>query len=97
MTTNKLNVNDIVLNGIIQLLDRNPAVVWQNTMTNLNSNLAKVLGKKQATSLPKSPSALRMVVNRVVNRLRSRGVGVRFGRTPDHTRTRFVRFTRGWL
>ena len=58
----------------------------------LNAALARVLGSRKSQILPGSPGALRVVLDRVVNRIRSRGIGVRFGRTSDHSRTRFVRF-----
>jgi hypothetical protein len=84
----KFNMNDTILDGILFMLDDNK--VWVGTMTDLKSNLTKVLGKKR--DLPRSPSALRIVLNNVVNRLRVRGVSVRFSRTKDHTRTRYVKF-----
>lgn len=86
------NIEEIVLRGIISVMERQTVTVWTGTMTNLMSALNRVLSKRQRTVLPNSPSALRLVINRVVNRLRNRGIGVRFGRTTDHTRTRFVRF-----
>jgi hypothetical protein len=88
----KDNIEEIVLRGIISVMERQTETVWIGTMTNLTTALNRVLSKHQRTVLPSSPSALRLVINRVVNRLRSRGIGVRFGRTTDHTRTRFVRF-----
>jgi len=81
-------VNESVLDGVLYLLNKNN--VWTGTMTDLRSDLVKVLGKNR--DLPRSPSALRVVLNGVVNRLRVRKVSVRFGRTNDHTRTRYVRF-----
>lgn len=92
-TTTQVNVNDVVLSGVITVLDKGNNR-WFGTMTELQTALVKVLGKKNSVVLPGSPGALRVVINRVVNRLRSRGVSVRFTRTPDHARTRFVRFTR---
>lgn len=97
MTTKTVtnNVETVVLNGVASMMrsvkrGRN----WTGTMTELNSNLVSVLGRRTSRLLPGSPSALRVVLNRVVNRLRNNGVGVKFGRTTDHTRTRFVRFSR---
>lgn len=97
MTTKTVtnNVETVVLNGVTSLMrnvkrGRN----WTGTMTELNTNLVSVLGRKASRDLPGSPSALRVVLNRVANRLRNSGVGVKFGRTTDHTRTRFVRFSR---
>lgn len=88
------SVDNMVLNGIVSVLEKGESKVWLGTMTELNTSLVKALGRKQAKGLPGSPSALRLVVNRVLNRLRYRGVSVKFGRTTDSSRTRFVRFTR---
>lgn len=94
MALNSKNVtlDDVVLNGIIRVIDKRDNRIWTGTMTELGSSLVRVLSKKQSVMLPGSPGALRIVVNRVVNRLRSRGVSVRFARTTDHVRTRYVRF-----
>lgn len=88
------NVNDIVFRSISTIVDKNNEDRWIGTMTELMTAMNRVLSKKQRTMLPGSPSALRVVINRVVNRLRNRGVGVKFTRTTDHARTRLVRFTR---
>lgn len=87
------NVEEIVLRGVISMMERNETV-WIGTMTNLTSALNRVLSRRQRDLLPNSPSALRVVINRVVNRLRNRGIGVKFGRSTDHSRTRYVRFAR---
>lgn len=92
LNRNNVNVDDIVLNGVLSLMNSNPE--WSGTMTQLSNNLVKVLDKKQIKMLPGSPSALRIVLNRIVNRLRNRKVSIKFGRTPDHTRTRFVKLAR---
>jgi uncharacterized protein len=86
------NVDDVVFRGIATVVDQEVESAWVGTMSNLTSALNRVLSKKQRTTLPRSPGALRIVINRVVNRLRNRGIGVKFGRTSDHMRTRFVRF-----
>jgi hypothetical protein len=87
-------VDNIVLDGIISVVENSTARMWAGTMTELDSALVRVLSKKQSAVLPGSPGALRVVINRVVNRLRNRRVSVRFARTTDHVRTRYVRFTR---
>ena len=86
------SVNDMVFRSIVSVVERQSGGFWIGTMTELTTALNRVLSKKQRTVLPGSPAALRMIINRVVNRLRNRGIGVRFGRTTDHSRTRFVRF-----
>ncbi len=88
----EITLDDVVVNGIVRVRNRNKNKVWTGTMTELRSNLVKVLNKKQSAMLPGSPGALRVVVNRVINRLRSRAVSVKFARTPDHDRTRYVVF-----
>lgn len=88
-----VSVDNLVLEGVLKVLNKDNSS-WIGTMTELNMTLVKVLGKKQAFNLPGSPSALRVVLNRVVNRLRNRKVSVKFARTNDHVRTRYVRFTR---
>jgi hypothetical protein len=91
MTKNKKNTtHDIVIEGVLKVINNNNKK-WTGTMTELNSNLNKVLGRKQSKVLPGSPSALRIVLNRVANRLRCRGISIRFARTNDHTRTRYVK------
>jgi hypothetical protein len=98
MTSNKnntnqtsTNVNDIVFSGILNVVNRNRTNKWSGTMTDLGSLLRRVLSKKQSAVLPKSPSALRVVTNRVVNRLRNKSVSVKFVRSTDRARTRLVR------
>lgn len=93
-TATQTNINDIVLNGVLMVLDRNNVGSWSGTMTELQTALVRALGKKHSAVLPGSPGALRVVLNRVVNRLRTRSVTVRFTRTPDHARTRIVQFSR---
>jgi len=92
------NVDDIVFRGVSSILEKQSKGMWIGTMTELTKALNSLLRKrqrtmKQRTILPGSPSALRVVLNRVVNRLRNSGIGVRFVRTTDRVRTRLVRFT----
>jgi len=93
-STTQISVDDVVLSGILTVLVRSDVRGWSGTMTDLQTALVRVLGKRRSLVLPGSPGALRVVVNRVVNRLRTRGISVRFTRTPDHARTRFVKFSR---
>lgn len=90
----QVNVSEVVFTKINTVVSSQSGSNWVGTMTNLMSALNRVSSKRQRLILPKSPSALRLVINRVANRLRSRGIGVKFGRTPDHARTRFVKFSR---
>jgi hypothetical protein len=90
--TTSNDVESVIFRGVTSVVERQSSGLWKGTMSELTTALTRVLSRKQRTFLPGSPAALRMVVNRVVNRLRNRGIGVKFGRTTDHTRTRFVRF-----
>ncbi len=84
------NANDVVFDGVSAVLSRRKGGEWVGTMTELNSTLATTVGKKRSSFLPRSASALRVVVDRIASRLRKAGVRVKFGRTTDHMRTRFV-------
>lgn len=86
----KNEVDTVVLNGVLSILEKNGS--WVGTMTNLTTQLKRELGKKQAKMLPASPGALRVVLNRIVNKIRNRSVSVRFIRANDQIRTRFVKF-----
>ena len=92
-STTPSDVNNVIFRGITSVVDNQSSGIWVGTMSELTTALNRVLSRKQRTLLPGSPSALRMVINKVVNRIRNRGIGVRFGRTTDHARTRFVKFT----
>jgi hypothetical protein len=89
MIYNKEEINNIILCGILKLLKNDD---WQGTMTDLNYELVRKL-RNNSLCLPRSPSALRVALNRVVFRLRKRGVSVKFGRTTDRMRTRYVKFS----
>ncbi len=91
----KVSVDDVVLSGVIAILNsKQNTNKWVGTMTDVSYAITSVMGKKVKKNLPGSPGALRIVLNRIVNRIRSRGISVKFGRTTDRTRTRFVKFTR---
>jgi len=87
------NVDELVFTKINTVVSNQSGSKWIGTMTNLMTALNRVSSKRQREILPGSPGALRVVINRVANRLRNRGIGVRFTRSTDHTRTRYVRFT----
>ena len=87
-------VNHVIYRGISSIIGRQSEGTWKGTMSELTTALNRVLSKRQRTLLPGSPGALRVRINSVVNRLRNRGIGVKFGRTTDHARTRFVRFAK---
>jgi hypothetical protein len=94
-TTTETNVENVVYNGVVSVVKSvRKGNAWTGTMTDLNSALITVLGRKNSNILPGSPSALRVVLNRVISRLRNNKVSVKFGRTTDHSRTRYVKFSR---
>lgn len=78
---------------IVTLLNRRDSGVWNGTMTELNHAITSGIRRAAPANWPKTPSVLRRVINSVVPSLRRAGVRVQFGRTTDHTRTRFVSFT----
>jgi hypothetical protein len=86
------NVNDLVLNGVLTVISNHES--WTGTMTQLGAAIRKVTERSNRKMLPGSPSALRVVLNRVLNRLRTRKVRATFGRTPDHARVRYVQFSK---
>jgi hypothetical protein len=88
----KKNISELILTKVNTVIERQPGI-WVGTMTNLKTALHRVSSKNQRALLPASPAALRIAINRIANRLRNRGIGVRFSRTTDHARTRYVRFT----
>ena len=96
MSTNskQVSVDNTVLNSVLEVLHKHNEKIWVGTMTDLSTALTRAAGKSKSSNLPGSPSALRVVLNRVINRLRYRKVSVKFARTTDQTRTRYVKFTR---
>lgn len=84
-------ISDSILTGVLALLNRRTSGEWVGTMSELDNSLVRVLGKKVPENWPASPSALRVALNKTVNRLRVRKVAVRFSRASDHTRTRYVK------
>lgn len=91
--TRSVNVDSLVVDGVVRLLASREA--WQGSMTELDSAVRRVLRRKNAVAgWPANPRGLRAVVDSVVPTLRRLGVKVRFGRTTDHARKRFVEFVR---
>lgn len=82
------NVEDLVVEGVMDILKKNNEFV--GTMTQLNSKLAKVVGKSNSEMLPGSPSALRIVIDRVSNRLRARAISVSFSMANNKARSRQI-------
>jgi hypothetical protein len=91
-TTWSEEINELVFTKVSTMVNNQFGRNWTGTMSNLMVALNRLSSRRQREALPGSPSALRVVINKVTNRLRSRGIGVKFGRTTDHTRTRYVKF-----
>ena len=85
----KNDVSNTIFNGVKSIVKRR-ATPWVGTMTELDQLLNRV--NSTPKNWPGSASALRVALNKVVNRLRNAGVSVRFKRSTDHTRTRLVEF-----
>jgi hypothetical protein len=89
-TTRSINVDRAVVNNIkqqvIDLLNSTKNGQWIGTMTDLSGKIRTGI---------RSPSYFRRVLNVIVPSIRNAGVSVRFGRTTDHSRTRYVRFIAG--
>jgi len=84
MACNREQKETMALHSIMNFIQDN--IEWQGSMTELNSALKKYMGKK---SITKSPAAFRTILNSITNKLRSRKVSVKFGRTNSK---RFVSF-----
>lgn len=86
------NLVETIQTRIVTLLGKKNGS-WNGTMTELNRAITSGLRRAETLNWPKTPSVLRRVINTVVPSLRKSGVSVQFGRTSDHTRTRFVSFS----
>lgn len=85
MTANQ--VAETLVNGVVSVVKRR-TTPWVGTITELNSILVKKFGTVE--NWPRSSSALRVSLNKVVNRIRSRGVSIQFVRDTNKERTRLV-------
>ena len=82
-------MSETVRTRILDLLNRQEEGSWVGTMTELRS----AMGFSRSKNFTTNPSILRRVVNTVAYSLRKQGVSVKFGRSTDHMRTRFVSFS----
>lgn len=87
------NLQTVFLSGVVRLLARTKTSQWSGSMTELETSLRKVV-RRQNIVWPSNPRATRAVVDRILPELKKLGVKVRFGRTSDHHRKRFVEFGR---
>lgn len=80
--TNERNlVSKLVVTGVKSIV--NSKSQWVGTMSDLNLAIVSKLGSKVPSNWPASPSALRIVLNRVIRRVRAEGISVRFSRSRD--------------
>jgi len=83
-------VDNLVLSKTLRTMENNHSS-FVGTMTSLKAKINRICSKGQRTALPKSPAALRVVVNRIANRLRSRGVSLFFRRTAQARLASFLK------
>jgi hypothetical protein len=85
-------ISEVIFKGVKAIMRRR-TTPWQGTMTDLFITIEdrRKMGSIPA-NWPGSASALRVALNKVVNRLRNAGIGVRFTRSTNHARTRLVEF-----
>ena len=85
---NNVSVDDVIVQTVANFVQTHTN--WTGTMTQLSRKIARTAGRTNRNYLPGSPSALRKVIDRNLRRIRSRGVTVRFTRSTDRNRTRYV-------
>ena len=94
----EVNRDDLLVTTLQTVLQNNGLLTgkskheWVGTMTDLRKEMVRVAGRSQAKVLPQSASALRVALDRVINRVRCRGITVSFTRSTDYNRTRLVSF-----
>jgi len=88
------DIDTAILDGVVRLSNRAVGKTpWSGSMTELEVALRKII-RRSVSNWPQNPRAMRASLDRVVTKLRRLGVKTRFGRTSDHSRKRFVEFTR---
>lgn len=85
-------VSNVLVSGVKRIVNRR-VTPWVGTMTDLGSVLSKVMGRQVPETWLRSPSSLRVALNKVVRQIRGSGVRVRFSRSTDSSRTRLVEFS----
>jgi hypothetical protein len=92
---NILDIDNLVLNQILSIVrynntDKVPTREWKGTMTSLRKRILSKTNKLDKDLVPTTPQQLRLVMNRIANRIRTRGISVKFGRTNSE---RFVKLS----
>lgn len=92
-TKNSKNIDNIVLNAVVSFVESKKTKTSEMTytMTQLNNAIIKTIGKKTVEQWPGSPAALRVVLNRLVNKLRARKVSLSFSKTAGSNSKRVVK------
>jgi hypothetical protein len=80
-------VDDMVLNAVVSYLSNVSEV--KNTITNITKAMISNMPNKERKMFPTHPATVRVILNRITNRLRSRGITIQFSRGSDSMRTRF--------
>ena len=88
-TQTRVHRMNSIFNGVLQVIRNSKNGEWVGTMTQLRKQVSRLVG---STTVPGSPSAMRVTVNNILRRIRKAGVSVKFGRSSDSTRTRYVKF-----
>lgn len=91
-STSNITVSQALISGVRTIVNRR-STPWVGTMTELNNAIVNSLRGRVPENWPGSPSALRVVLNRVIRRVRGQGISVHFTRSADHSRTRLVEFS----
>lgn len=82
-----MNINDAIMNSVLDVV--NSSQEWSGTMTDLGAKIKNRIPKDLRQEFPKSPRNLRVSLNKIVYRLRARGVSVKFNKQHG---TRLVTF-----
>lgn len=78
-------VDNTIINAIVGFVKTNGEV--SNNLTKIRSNLYRNIPASTRSILPKNAAALRVVLNRIFNRLKARGIRVNFNRSEQRVCT----------
>ena len=87
--SNQETMYNTIFSGVKSIVSRRTSP-WVGTISDLTEALETRINVP--SQWPGSPSAFRVALNKVVNRLRNAGISVKFTRATDRMRTRLVRF-----
>ena len=74
-------VDNIILNAVQNVVSKRGDKGIDATLTQVQKTIYTNISKEDRKILPKSPSSLRIVLNRIINRLKVRGIRLNFTRT----------------